>query len=192
MSKNSSNKGLMTVVVGLWVGVLLGAVIIGVLALSGVIPLFGESNSREAPLAKLESGIMGPEVPLNDLQGNTVRLSDYRGRVVVLNFWATWCIPCIQEIPLFQEFQDRYPQIAVIGVNEEEPRDKVSQFVEELGITYPIWLDSQVKMARELRISMLPTTIILDEKGEIRFRHYGLMSEKQLVYYLKTLGAIAE
>jgi thiol-disulfide isomerase/thioredoxin len=192
---NASSKGLVTVVVGLWAGVVLGAVVIGILVFTGVIPLLGNGAAQdngEAPLAALESGTMIPDVELMSLEGDPIRPSDYRGKIVLMNFWATWCGPCIREMPMFQEYQDRYPNIVVLGVDEEETREKVSQFIEQMGITYTIALDQRAEMGRALRVTFLPTTIFIDEKGEIRFRHYGIMSEEQLVYYLSTLGAISE
>lgn len=182
-------------VVGLWAGVILGAVVIGILVFTGVIPLLGNGAAQdngEAPLAALESGTMIPDVELMSLEGDPIRPSDYRGKIVLMNFWATWCGPCIREMPMFQEYQDRYPNIVVLGVDEEETREKVSQFIEQMGITYTIALDQRAEMGRALRVTFLPTTIFIDEKGEIRFRHYGIMSEEQLVYYLSTLGAISE
>lgn len=192
---NASSKGLVTVVIGLWAGVILGAVVIGILVFTGVIPLLGNSTAQdngEAPLAALESGTMIPDVEMMGLEGDPIRPSDYRGKIVLMNFWATWCGPCIREMPMFQEYQDRYPNLVVLGVDEEETREKVSQFIEQIGITYTIALDQRAEMGRALRVNFLPTTIFIDEKGEIRFRHYGIMSEEQLVYYLSTLGVISE
>jgi len=192
---NASSKGLVMVVVGLWAGVILGAIIIGILVFTGVIPLLGNStaqDSGEAPLAALEPGTMIPDIEMASLKGEPMRPSDYRGKVVLMNFWATWCGPCIREMPMFQEYQDRYPNLVVLGVDEEETPEKVSQFIEQMGITYTIALDQHAEMGRAMRVSFLPTTIFVDEKGEIRFRHYGIMSEEQLVYYLSTLGVISE
>ncbi|MDI6696432.1 MAG: TlpA disulfide reductase family protein [Anaerolineales bacterium] len=192
---NASSKGLVMVVVGLWAGVILGAIIIGILVFTGVIPLLGNStaqDSGEAPLAALESGTTIPDIEMVSLKGEPMRPSDYRGKVVLMNFWATWCGPCIREMPMFQEYQDRYPNLVVLGVDEEETPEKVSQFIEQMGITYTIALDQRAEMGRAMRVSFLPTTIFVDEKGEIRFRHYGIMSEEQLVYYLSTLGVISE
>jgi thiol-disulfide isomerase/thioredoxin len=193
-----SSKNLINIVIGLWAGVCLGAVVIGVLIYTGIIPLLGKTGGAAADpqgqplLAELESGTLAPEVPLDDLNGGTVKISDYRGKVVVMNFWATWCGPCIQEMPMFQEYQDRYDGIVVLGVNSEEKADKVNEFLTKLTVEYPILLDSTVGMAREFRINFLPTTIFVDEKGEVRFRHYGIMTSEQMDFYLGTLGVSAQ
>jgi len=190
----ASGKNLVNIVVGLWAGVCLGVALIGVLIYTGVIPLLGNRGGASAGqqnspvLAELEAGMLVPEVPLDTLEGKSVLITDYRGKVVVMNFWATWCGPCIQEMPMFQEYQDRYEGIAVLGINSEEKADKVTDFLTKLTIEYPILLDSSMGMAREFRINFLPTTIFVDEKGEVRFRHYGILTEDQMDYYLGTLG----
>lgn len=190
-TQTASGKKLVTVVVGLWVGVCLGAALIGVLVYTGVIPLLGDTSAGSAPsLAAEESGEQAPDIELADLEGSPVSLSDYQGRVVVLNFWATWCGPCVREMPMFQEFQDRYPNFVMLGVNEEESPDMVRDFFSQMGLSYTILLDQKAEMARELRVNYLPTTFLIDEKGEIRFRHYGILTEDQLSHYLTELGVI--
>ena len=192
-TQSSSSKKLITVVVGLWVGVCLGAALIGVLVYTGVIPFLNDSTVEGAPpLAAEESGGQVPDVELSNLAGEPVHLSDYQGKVAVLNFWATWCGPCVREMPLFQEFQDRYPNFVMLGVNEEESPETVSDFLESLNLSYTMLFDQKADLARALRVSFLPTTFFLDEAGEIRFRHYGIMTADQLTHYLTELGVIPE
>jgi thiol-disulfide isomerase/thioredoxin len=124
--------------------------------------------------------------------GEPAHLADFQGKVVALNFWATWCGPCVREMPMFQEFQDRYPNFVMLGVNEEESPKMVSDFLEGLNLSYTMLLDQKADLARALRVSFLPTTFFLDETGEIRFRHYGIMSADQLTHYLTELGVITE
>jgi thiol-disulfide isomerase/thioredoxin len=192
-TQNSSSKKLIFVVAGLWAGVCLGAILIGVLVSSGVIPLLGNSTADDGPqLAEEEAGGQVPDVELSNLAGDPVHLSDYQGKVVVLNFWATWCGPCVREMPMFQEYQDRYPNFVMLGVNEEESPEMVSDFLEGLNLTYAMLFDQKADLARALRVSFLPTTFFLDETGEIRFRHYGILSTDQLDHYLTELGVITE
>ncbi len=191
-NKKSSSKTLLIVVVGLWAGVVLGAVVIGLLAWGGFVPQLGGSDDeyQPAPRAALESGTVAPEFAIDDLSGKRVSLSDYRGKVVLMNYWATWCGPCVREMPTFQEYQDRYPKLVVLGINEEEDAEKVKTFLEKTGmeITYPILLDLTAGVGATYKVNFLPTSFFIDEKGEIRFRHYGLMSRDQFDYYLETLG----
>jgi len=194
-SKASTSRSLVMVVVGLWVGVLLGAVVIGGLVYAGVIPLPGSSQAQgsgEIPLARLESGTLAPDFTLDNLDSQQVNLSDYRGKVVVFNFWATWCGPCVQEMPMFQEYQDRYPNMVVLGIDQEESVEQVRNFLSTTSFTYTMLLDMDAEVADQYKVMLLPTTIFVDEKGEVRFRHFGVMSEDQFQYYLKTLKVIAE
>jgi cytochrome c biogenesis protein CcmG/thiol:disulfide interchange protein DsbE len=192
-TQSSSSKKLLTIVIGLWVGVCLGVALIGVLVLTGVIPLLEDSTKQGAPpLAAEESGVPAPDFELPDLDDNLTRLSDYEGKVVVLNFWATWCGPCVREMPMFQEFQDRYPDMVMLGVDEEESPETVGEFLQAMSITYIILLDEKAELARELRVNYLPTTFFVDQQGEIRFRHYGILTEEQFTYYLTELGVIEE
>lgn len=192
----SSNK-LVKVVIGLWAGIGLGVVLIGILIWTGVIPLLGAPAAADASeqgpaLAQLESGTLAPDETMTHLDGSAMTLADYRGKVVVMNFWATWCGPCVEEMPMFQEYQDQYPQMVMLGVDLEETPEKVNAFIEQLRLTYTIVLDQKGDMGRTLRVSFLPTTIFIDEKGEIRFRHYGIMTPEQMDYYLETLGVASE
>ena len=93
---------------------------------------------------------------------------------------------------MFQEYQEKYPDLVMIGINEEETADQVRTFLEKMPLTYYMLLDPDTKVAADNRVMLLPTTIFIDEKGEIRFRHYGIMSEDQFEYYLQTLGVIPQ
>jgi thiol-disulfide isomerase/thioredoxin len=192
---SSSSKTLVMVVVGLWVGVLLGAVVVGVLAFTGVIPLFGNTaagDEQAAPLAKEESGTLAEDFSLSDVNGSTVKLSDYRGKVVVFNFWATWCGPCVEEMPMFEAYQQQYQNFVLLGLNEEETKEQVQAFLAEQELNYTMLLDEKADAAAKYKVMILPTTIFVDEKGEVRFRHYGIMNEEQLKYYLTKLGVITQ
>ncbi len=186
--KNS--KRLLIAVLGMWLAILLGAVIIVLLVLNGYISLGAPDLPGAPPLAKLENGSLANDFALENLKGEQVRLSDLRGKVVVVDFWATWCIPCVEEMPYFQQFQSQYPGFVMLGIDQKESADQVSSFLEGKGIEYPILLDYNAKVAGSYKVFMLPTTFFIDPEGMIRFRHYGIMTPDQLAYYLRTLGVI--
>lgn len=188
-NKNTS-KNLLKVVIGLWVAIFIGVAVLVGLVLTGTISLGATAEQDYAPLAKLESGSLANDFQLAALDTETVRLSDLRGKVVVINFWATWCIPCIQEMPMFEAYSNQYPQIVVLGIDQAESRDQVAPFIARMGITYPTLLDINAKVSELYNVFMLPSTFFVDQDGMIRFRHYGIMSQDQFLYYLKTLGAI--
>jgi len=188
--KNKPTKKLIFIVLGLWLAILSGAIIIVVLVLNGYISLGAPDLPGAPPLAKLENGSLANDFALENLNAEQMRLSDLRGKVVVVNFWATWCIPCVEEMPSFQEFQDQYPDMVMIGIDEKEGIDQVSNFLEGKGIDYPILLDYNAKVGGSYNVFMLPSTFFIDQAGMIRFRHYGIMTPDQMAYYMRTLGVI--
>lgn len=134
-------------------------------------------------------GSLAPDFDLASLDGDRIRLSDQRGKVVVLNFWATWCSPCRVEMPDLQERAQRWPdRLVVVGVDFDEPEVDVRAFRDELGLTFPLVLDPGAQVQELYRIVGYPTTVFIDEEGFIRIQHVGLMSPDQLDEYLSQMG----
>lgn len=177
------------VVLGIWVGVLLGALILVGLALSGVIPLdLNLAGSDGAPRVG-ELNQPAGDFSLQNLAGETVSLSGLRGQVVVVNFWATWCGPCIREMPMFSEFSEQYPQeIIILGINMQESESVVKGFIDSLPVSYPILLDPPGQVGRMYQVMALPNTLFIDQEGLLRFHHIGVISEAQFADYLQQLG----
>ena len=123
-------------------------------------------------------------VPLTDLSGRQVDLANYyRGdKPIVLNFWATWCGPCIREIPEFIKFQDNHPEVTVIGVSLDENKTlaALSAFVRRRDINYEILYDDQGLAGRAFGVSTLPTTYVLSPDGTIRQVRVGALTESTL------------
>jgi cytochrome c biogenesis protein CcmG/thiol:disulfide interchange protein DsbE len=122
-----------------------------------------------------------PDFALKDADGKTVRLSDYRGKVVLLDFWATWCQPCKIEIPWFMEFERKYRDrgFAVLGVSmDEEGWEVVRPFVAELGVNYRMVLGDDGAAASYGGVEALPTTFLIDRDGKIAAVHVGLASKR--------------
>ena len=118
---------------------------------------------------------------LRDTQGRVHRLADYQGRWVVLNFWATWCVPCIQEIPEIAAFQKEHPKIVVIGVAvDSENEAKVKQFARKLGHDYPLVLSDEAVEKQLGEPRALPTTRIYDPSGKLVYDRVGRISRKSL------------
>ncbi len=190
MAEKRNSKKLVFIVLGLWVVILAGAGIVAWVLIRNS-SSFTVAEEGGAPiLAKLENGSLANDFALENLKGEQVRLSDLRGKVVVVDFWATWCGPCVEEMPYFQEFQKNYPNFVMLGIDQAESAEKVSSFLEGKGIEYPILLDYNSKVAGSYKVFMLPSTFFIDADGMIRFRHYGIMTPDQLAYYLRTLGVI--
>ncbi|MBM6996316.1 TlpA family protein disulfide reductase [Paenibacillus sp. DXFW5] len=120
----------------------------------------------------IEKGQRAPNFTLNDLNGNPIQLADYRGKKVLINFWASWCPPCRAEMPHMQQFYEDYQKDTVIlGVNltstEDSPKD-VRPFIEEFGLTFPIVMDEEGALMADYTVIAYPTTFVLDEQGVIR------------------------
>ncbi len=146
-----------------------------------------EVDSDDAPQVNAPA----PDFELENLTGEITHLSNYQGKVVVLNFWATWCGPCTDEMPFFQEIYENYAsEIAVLAVNNQETVDKVSPFVEELGLTYEILMDNDGGVATQYQVIGFPTTYFIDPNGIIKYLHVGVLTEEQLDGYLNLLGVL--
>lgn len=135
-------------------------------------------------------GAPAPDFELNNLANEPIRLSDLRGKIVVINFWATWCEPCKVEMPFFEElYSSSQKKLEILAVNFDEPSQQVQQFAEEYQLSFPILLDPGGNVQNLYRVRGYPTTFMLDEEGIVRYHHIGLITEGQLDQYLSELGA---
>ncbi len=119
---------------------------------------------------------------LRDLDGKLHRVSDHRGQWLVINFWATWCPPCIHEMPELERFyQANKPRALVWGVTfEDTPREKIVEFVEKLGVTYPILGHGQDPLTGYGRVTVLPTTFVINPDGLFHHRFEGPIAANQI------------
>src|SRR5713101_3898417 len=129
-----------------------------------------EVNSRKA----------APDFTLADSKGATIKLSNYRGRVVLLDFWATWCEGCKVEIPWYMEFQKKYNEsgLSVVGVSMDEDGWKsVKPFLEEKKVNYPVVIGDW-DLAKSFGITALPVTLLIDRDGKIADLHAGMVDRE--------------
>ena len=151
----------------------------------GVVALPLERNPTGlAPLAAIDRA--GPDFLLETPDGGTLRLSDLQGSPVLLNFWASWCGPCRDEIPeLVQVYEEHAGHgLVVVGVDLQEPNSTVLDFAEDFGITYPLVIDRDGDVQNVWRLAGpfggLPSSYFLDETGVIRARVFGPMTKEML------------
>jgi len=130
-------------------------------------------------------GDNAPNFTLTGLDGNSHELDDYRGRTVLLNFWGTFCPPCVNEMPLLDSTHDQYSdELVVLGVNLDEPELTVRSFVERYDIAFPILLDN-MKVQRMYGVFQYPTTVVIDPAGKIIDIKIGeFTSREQILRYL--------
>lgn len=154
------------------------------IVLTGVVALFLGLGLHGAGL--VAAGSQSPESAARDfeletIEGHTLSLSDYRGKVVVLNFWATWCVPCRAETEVKNRIASEYnsDNVAVIGVNltsGESGRSVVADYAKLWNIEYPVPLDVRGKVASAYNVRGTPTTVIIDREGRISDRYFGALS----------------
>ncbi|MBS4189411.1 TlpA family protein disulfide reductase [Bacillus sp. FJAT-49705] len=134
-------------------------------------------------LSGLSVGLKAPDFELKNLKGETVKLSDYKGQKVMLNFWATWCPPCKAEMPDMQKFYtESGDNIAILAINID-PEYDVAGFAKELGLDFTILLDDQDKVNTVYKILTIPTTFFIDENGIITHKHLSSMSIETMRKY---------
>jgi len=117
-----------------------------------------------------EEGSLAPDFLLQGLDGSEVRLSDFRGQPVVLNFWATWCAPCRKEIPQFVDAYQRFRDegLVVVGVNMQEGKSIAQRYADDYGMEFPIVIDVDGEVGDEYRLLGLPVTFFIDREGVVR------------------------
>ena len=116
-----------------------------------------------------------PALELSDLEGRAHKLADYRGKVVLVNFWATWCEPCREEMPSIERLRASLEgrPFAVLAVNLAEPESRIRKFLDAMPLGFAVLLDRDAKVARAWQAKMLPATYIVGPDGVIRFQHRG-------------------
>jgi DsbE subfamily thiol:disulfide oxidoreductase len=137
-------------------------------------------------------GQPAPDFSLSDLDGAKHQLTEYKGRVTFVNFWATWCGPCRVELPTLEKFmaQQGDKGAMVLAVNAGETTDQINSYFKENGISgLNVLLDANIEVYTAYGINALPTTFVVDQQGVIRFRHFGMLREEDIKGYMDKLAA---
>jgi peroxiredoxin len=124
------------------------------------------------------SGLAGrpaPDFALKSSTGENLRLSEYRGDVVMINFWATWCGPCRQEMPLLDELYNRYERVGfnLLGVNIDDDSSRAMDMISELGVSFPVLFDARKEVSKLYDVDAMPVTVLVDREGNVRHVHQG-------------------
>ena len=140
--------------------------------------LLGLVFSVFAATSLASSGLTGqtaPDFALKSSSGDNLRLSEYRGDVVMVNFWATWCGPCRQEMPILDELYSRYQRVgfSLLGVNIDDNSSKAMNMVNELGVSFPVLFDSRKEVSELYDVDAMPVTLLIDREGTVRYVHQG-------------------
>jgi cytochrome c biogenesis protein CcmG/thiol:disulfide interchange protein DsbE len=154
-----------------------------------LVALFLCSAGLATDTTPVSSRKAAPDFTLSDPKGAPIRLSDYKGKVVLLDFWATWCHGCQTEIPWYMEFQEKYKGqgLSVIGVAMDDDGWKsVKPFSDEKKINYMIVVGNE-SMAKEYGVSALPVTLLIDREGKIAALHAGMVDKESFEKEVRTL-----
>jgi len=158
-------------------------------ALAGLL-LLGSTWTAAAPLAPQA---LAPDFTLRTLDGKNLRLGEQRGRVVLVNFWATWCGPCRQEMPHLNKLYDKYRSsgFMLLGVNVDEDTRNAVAVADKLGVRFPVLPDADKRVSQKYDLRAMPSTVLIDRNGRVRYVHRGYRDgyedtyEKQIRELLK-------
>lgn len=160
-------------------------VLVAILAIAWGCSTSPNENIKTAP----KQGAYAPEFSLINTAGEEISLNSQLGKVVLINFWATWCPPCLQEMPGIQSRYEMHKEnLSVLAVNNGDPEHLVADFRDQTGLTFEPLLDTRGNVAQLYQVNAFPTSMFVDEHGIIQIVHIGLMTESQLDSYLVDMG----
>lgn len=159
---------------------------LGVLMLTGIMavtaPVTGAAAELNSP---------APDFTLKSLDGKNLKLSEMAGNVVLINFWASWCGPCREEMPLLNALHKKYEPLGftVFGVNVEEDVKAAKGFLKNFPVDFPVLLDNTNQVSKQYKVIAMPTTVVVDRDGNMRYLHQGYKSGDEVKYrqMVKTL-----
>lgn len=139
------------------------------------------------------SGV-APDFTLKSRSGKNLKLSEFRGQVVMLNFWASWCGPCRQEMPLLDQLYQRYRSMGftILAVNVEDTSGDALKMLEEVPVRFPVLFDPDNAVSDTYGVEAMPSTVLIDRDGNMRYAHLGYMPGYELDYDREIKGLIRE
>lgn len=127
-----------------------------------------------ATVAAVEVGSRAPELDARTLDGERLRMRDLRGKVVIVDFWATWCEPCKKSFPAYQKLSDKFAgKLRIVGISVDEEPDGIAAFAAETGVSFPLAWDSDQSVAAAYSPPTMPTSYVIDKNGIVRHVHDG-------------------
>jgi len=132
-------------------------------------------------------GSAAPDFTLKSGTGKNLKLSEHRGEVVMINFWATWCGPCRQEMPLLNRIHEKYRKagFTLLGVNIDDNSANALAMAKKLGVTFPILFDAEKRISRLYDVDGMPSTVLIDRDGKVRYIHRGYRAGYEDLYEMQ-------
>ncbi|WP_201715578.1 thiol-disulfide oxidoreductase ResA [Rossellomorea arthrocnemi] len=147
------------------------------------------TNITNSNSGMIQAGDQAPDFQLETLKGETVKLSDFKGQGIFLNFWATYCPPCKEEMPYMQnqyeEFKDK--GVTILAIDVGEPKVTVDKFAKRYGLTFPILLDQNQEVLDSYGVGPIPVTFLIDEDGKVVERVTASLSEEIIKNYMNSI-----
>ncbi len=158
------------------------------------IPVLIAATLLAASAAQATTPAPAPDFALPSRDGGEVRLSELRGQVVMINFWATWCGPCRQEMPLLQQISARYEPLGftLLGVNVEPDSAPAKAWLEKVPVTFPILFDRENTVSASFGVEAMPSTVLVDREGRVRHVHRGYKAGDESMYADLIRGLVKE
>ena len=166
------------------------------LILIGIVTLLFLSRSVNPDTKVPSSGAVpvnvnfpAPSLALQDLHGELVSLDDYLGKTVLVNNWATWCPPCRAEMPTLQVYynEHRHQDFTLVAIESGDPPSQVAEFTEQFNLTFPIWVDLEMKAIQGFRNQALPSSYLIDKRGTVILAWSGAINQDNLEKYVTPL-----
>jgi peroxiredoxin len=129
-------------------------------------------------------GSVAPDFTLKSNSGKNLKLSEFRGQVVMINFWATWCAPCRQEMPLLNHIYEQYHKtgFTLLGVNIDDKPESAKALAQQLGISFPVLFDTDKQISHRYDVDAMPSTVLIDRSGKVRYLHRGYRAGYETSY----------
>jgi thiol-disulfide isomerase/thioredoxin len=150
-------------------------------------------SGDENPGEPGDADIVGKPAPLNftlkDMNGAEVALGSFKGKPILVNFWATWCGPCLAEIPALVELQEQYPDVVILGISVDDPVEKLKPYAEKMKMNYPVLVGENREDVQDAYGPLwgIPVTVFIDRDGKIAKKHSGIASKEQFEREIKAL-----
>ncbi len=172
-----------------WIGVAFIVILIGIAAWTGLRKPAVEYGLTDNGTG-VEQGDTPPQFKLETLDGDPMSLKDVKGKKVILNFWATWCGPCREEMPIFEAYDAAHDDAVVVAVNmtnKDAKLETVSAFVDKYGLTFPVLLDQTGDVSKAYQVLNIPSTYFLNEEGVIQMKVEGSLDKAMLDSYMQQM-----
>jgi len=165
------------------IGLVLALVVVGLLLMQG------DAKNEYSSKLSSEKKELAPNFTLKLVGGGDFHLSDYKGRPVLINFFASWCLPCREEMPVLEKIAHEYESKGVVflGIAIDDTEQKIKDFVAKYGVTFPVGLDKTAAIQKSFGLYGIPTTYFIDKQGVINYSHSGSVTEELMQHELDKL-----